>query len=78
MKGYIMTNIKTDRAIGLEREFDNLTPTTLQSEIRANHPHLDYLRIIRDGSLPNGGEVVFPPLSFKAAVTRDAIVSRAA
>ena len=66
MKGYIMTNIKTDRAIGLEREFDNLTPTRLQNEIRANHPHLDYLRVIRDGSLPNGGEVVFPPLSFKA------------
>ena len=64
-----MTNIKTDRAIGLEREFDNLSPTTLRNEILANYPHLDYLRIIRDGSLPNGGEVVFPPLSFKAEST---------
>jgi hypothetical protein len=69
MKGKIMTNIKTDRAIGLEREFDNLTPSALQHEINTNHPHLNYLRVIRDGSLPNGGEVVFPPLSFKAEST---------
>ena len=64
-----MTNITTDRAIGLEREFDNLSPTTLRNEILANYPHLDYLRVIRDGSLPNGGEIVFPPLSFKAEST---------
>ena len=64
-----MTNIKTDRALGFEREFDNLTPNALQSEINRNYPHLNYLRVIRDGSLPNGGEVVFPPLSFKAEST---------
>ena len=64
-----MTNIKTDRALGFEREFDNLAPTTLQHEINTNYPHLNFLRVIRDGSLPNGGEVVFPPLSFKAEST---------
>ena len=64
-----MTNITTDRALGFEREFDNLSPETLRNEILANYPHLDYLRVIRDGSLPNGGEVVFPPLSFKAEST---------
>lgn len=64
-----MTNIKTDRALGFEREFDNLSPSVLQNEINTNYPHLNYLRVIRDGSLPNGGEVVFPPLSFKAEST---------
>ena len=53
-------------AIGIEKEFDNLDIMTLRNEIRNNYPHLDYLRIIGDGSLRNGGEVVFPPLSFKA------------
>ena len=64
-----MTNIKTDRAIGIEKEFDNLSYMTLRDEIRSNYPHLNYLRVISDGSLPNGGEVVFPPLSFKAEST---------
>ena len=56
-------------AIGIEKEFDNLDIMTLRNEIRNNYPHLDYLRIIGDGSLRNGGEVVFPPLSFKAEST---------
>ena len=53
-----------DLAIGIEKEFDNLDFMTLRNEITNNYPHLDYLRIIGDGSLRNGGEVVFPPLSF--------------
>ena len=64
-----MTNIKTDRAIGIEKEFDNLSYVTLRNEIISNYPHLNFLRVISDGSLPNGGEVVFPPLSFKAEST---------
>jgi len=56
-------------AIGIEKEFDNLDYFTLRREIQDNYPHLNYLRIIGDGSLRNGGEVVFPPLSFNAEST---------
>ena len=38
-----MTNIKTDRAIGIEKEFDNLSYVTLRNEIISNYPHLNFL-----------------------------------
>jgi len=56
-------------AIGIEKEFDNLDYFTLRREIENNYSHLNYLRIIGDGSLRNGGEVVFPPLAFNAEST---------
>ena len=57
-----------DIAIGFEREVDSLSVRD-GINIFANHPTLNFIKVKHDASLPNGCEIIFPPLSSKAEST---------
>ena len=57
-----------DVALGFEREVDGLS-TYDGSNLFANHPTLNFIKVKHDASLPSGCEVIFPPLSSKAEST---------